>query len=505
MTVSHLDFDGTDWFGSLDSDISDINLRRVYCNRDLNLASVHWVGFDMDYTLAIYRRESFDALTYKLTLQRLVDEFGYPEAICERPFDPDFAIRGLVIDKRTGHILKMNLFRHVGKAWHGLRELTDEERSRYRKDIPQISSRRYRLLDTLFEIPEAYVFAMLVDFYEGSAAPLPQEGQEPANYEKIAEDVRRAIDGIHMDGTLKSHITKDIQTYIYRDPDLASALHRLRSSGKRLFLLTNSDNSYTDALMSWLLDGRLEAYPSWKTYFDVIITSAVKPAFFRGNQPFLRLDDHGAVTTDTVESFQRGTVYANGNLRHFEQMIGLGGDEVLYVGDHIFGDILRSKLDSNWRTAMIIPEMESELESTELTRDVTFAWQQAQQGLAVVEREMELRTDAIRRLRSLQHGADSDAERKRIDKLLRPLLRRIDHLRRQSRMLIQRTFEYQQRFDEAFHSRWGALFKEGNELSLFGSQVNDFACIYTSRASNLGHFSPMHYFRSHPHRMPHEL
>ena len=107
MTVSHLDFDGTDWFGSLDSDISDINLRRVYCNRDLNLASVHWVGFDMDYTLAIYRRESFDALTYKLTLQRLVDEFGYPEAICERPFNPDFAIRGLVIDKRTGHILKM--------------------------------------------------------------------------------------------------------------------------------------------------------------------------------------------------------------------------------------------------------------------------------------------------------------------------------------------------------------------------------------------------------------
>lgn len=496
MTVPTYEYDGIDWFGSLDSDISDINLRRVYCNRDLNLASVQWVGFDMDYTLAIYRRETFDVLTYQLTLERLIDTFDYPEMIRNEPFDPSFAIRGLVIDKKTGHIIKTNQFRHVGKAWHGLRELNDEERSRYRKDIPQISSARYRLLDTLFEIPEAYVFAMLVDLFE--------RHNIPAEYSQLAEDVRRAIDGIHVDGTLKSHITADIPTYIYRDPDLASALHRLRSSGKRLFLLTNSDYHYTDALMSWLLDGRLEAYPSWKTYFDVIITSAVKPAFFRGNQPFLKLNDQGEVVSDNAQSFQRGTVYANGNLKHFERNIGLGGDEVLYVGDHIFGDILRSKLDSNWRTAMVIPEMENELESIEITRDISLAWKHTQRSISMVEREMEMRNDALHRLRSLQHGAETDAERKRIERLMRPLTRRMDHLRRQARTLVQRTFEYQTRYDEAFHNRWGALFKEGNELSLFGSQVNQFACIYTSRASNLGHFSPMHYFRSHPHTMPHE-
>lgn len=491
-----IDFDGTDWFGSLDSDISDINLRRVYCNRDLNLATVHWVGFDMDYTLAIYRRESFDALTYKLTVERLIERFDYPATIRDRDFDPDFAIRGLVIDKQNGDILKMNVFRHVGKAWHGLRELTEEERTRYRKDIPQISSDRFRLLDTLFEIPEAYVFAMLVDHLEAN-------GDTP-NYGHIADHVRSAIDGIHADGTLKSHITADIPSYIYRDPDLASALHRMRSSGKRLFLLTNSDYHYTNALMTWLLDGRLDAYPSWKTYFDVIVTSACKPSFFRGNQPFLRLDDTGAIVAEATEALQRGIVYANGNLRHFERFIGLGGDEVLYVGDHIFGDILRSKLDSNWRTAMVIPEMESELESTEITRDVSLAWHHAQLRLADVEREIELRTDAIHRLRTLQYGAESDAERKRIERLMRPLVRRVDHLRRQARLLLQRTFDYQQRFDEAFHGRWGALFKEGNELSLFGSQVDHYACIYTSRASNLGHFSPMHYFRSRPHSMPHE-
>ncbi len=41
------------------------------------------------------------------------------------------------------------------------------------------------------------------------------------------------------------------------------------------------------------------------------------------------------------------------------------GDEVLYVGDHIYGDILRSKKESAWRTAMIIQELEVEVAAYE--------------------------------------------------------------------------------------------------------------------------------------------
>ena len=36
------------------------------------------------------------------------------------------------------------------------------------------------------------------------------------------------------------------------------------------------------------------------------------------------------------------------------------GDKVLYVGDHIYGDILRSKRSLGWRTCLIIPELEHE-------------------------------------------------------------------------------------------------------------------------------------------------
>jgi len=35
--------------------------------------------------------------------------------------------------------------------------------------------------------------------------------------------------------------------------------------------------------------------------------------------------------------------------------------QVLYVGDHIYGDILRSKKTLGWRTMLVVPELESEL------------------------------------------------------------------------------------------------------------------------------------------------
>ena len=36
--------------------------------------------------------------------------------------------------------------------------------------------------------------------------------------------------------------------------------------------------------------------------------------------------------------------------------------QVLYVGDHIYGDILRSKKTLGWRTMLVVPELETELD-----------------------------------------------------------------------------------------------------------------------------------------------
>jgi 5'-nucleotidase len=59
--------------------------------------------------------------------------------------------------------------------------------------------------------------------------------------------------------------------------------------------------------------------------------------------------------------------------------------------------------------------------------------------------------------------------------------------------------------DARFHPYWGSLFKQDVELSSFGDQVEEYACLYTARVSNLLHYSPLQFFRSPRDLMPHEL
>ena len=45
----------------------------------------------------------------------------------------------------------------------------------------------------------------------------------------------------------------------------------------------------------------------------------------------------------------------------FSSLIGAKGKDVLYIGDHIFGDILKSKKIRGWRTFLVVPELVHEL------------------------------------------------------------------------------------------------------------------------------------------------
>ena len=56
-------------------DMEDLT-RRVFCSRELNMANIEAVGFDMDYTLAQYN-EAFDMLAFEGAKDKLID-MGYP-------------------------------------------------------------------------------------------------------------------------------------------------------------------------------------------------------------------------------------------------------------------------------------------------------------------------------------------------------------------------------------------------------------------------------------------
>jgi 5'-nucleotidase len=63
-------------------------------------------------------------------------------------------------------------------------------------------------------------------------------------------------------------------------------------------------------------------------------------------------------------------VYSGGSCDVFTQLVGAKGKDVLYVGDHIFGDILKSKKTRGWRTFLVIRELENELRVWSEKRDL---------------------------------------------------------------------------------------------------------------------------------------
>jgi HAD superfamily 5'-nucleotidase-like hydrolase len=474
---------------------------QIYCNRDLNFDKVETVGFDMDYTLAPYHQEAMDELSVRVTLERLVAHRGYPEEILNIESRPDFAIRGLVVDKFTGNIFKMDAHRHVGKGYHGFRPLKDRERYEYRNNTIRLNSdHRYVLIDTLFALPEAFLYAALVDWVE-----TVHRGDDH-DYVKIFEDIRFSIDLAHRDDSIKSEIMADTTRFIDRGAALALTLHKLRSSGKKLFVLTNSYPRYTNHVMTYLLDGMLSEYPSWKHYFDIVITGAGKPGFFTERRPFYHVDEEGEVISDDVRQFRRGEIYRGGNLLDFEEMSGMGGETVCYIGDHIYGDIVRSKKSSAWRTVMIVQEMETELRRADELREEIAEMDELDREILRLNQEIAFDRNLAYRLDSVLTAdeANSVAERQRMMQARDQLRSRRDRMKHRRENLLERLERAEMELEGNFNPYWGLIFKQGNENTLFGDQVEDYACLYTSRVSNFINYSPLHYFRAPRQLMPHE-
>ncbi|UJR84218.1 HAD-IG family 5'-nucleotidase [Sandaracinus amylolyticus] len=473
---------------------------RIHVNRNLRLDTVGWVGFDMDYTLAIYRHPEMDRLSIEATVRKMVERKGRPESLLAMPFRSDFPIRGLHVDKKLGNVLKMDRYRYVKRAYHGMRELSKEERRQHYHSRPvRAGTKRYHWVDTLYALPEVTVYAAAIEHLE-------RQGIE-VDYAQLFDEVRECIDIAHQDESIPGPIAADPDKYLVRDPNLGPTLHKLRSAGKKLFLLTNSRAEYTERVMSWMLDGQVSEYPRWRSYFDVVICAAKKPRFFQETELKFAPAEEGVVAPESA--FVDGAIYQGGCLTELERLLKVASDEVLYVGDHIYGDVLRAKKETAWRTMMIVQEMGAELRvhdevQTDLARidelhaqcDTLFDELRFRQGqIKAIDRELEQREAELGRVApSPAHAAARLTHR-----------RAIDRIRARLHAIEEEQEELEAKVDRAFHPFWGSLFKAGPEVTSFGDQVEQYACLYTERVSNLLHYSPVHYFRGPRDRMPHEL
>jgi HAD superfamily 5'-nucleotidase-like hydrolase len=467
--------------------------RRVFVNRTLRLETIRHVGFDLDFTLADYAREPLERATMELTVERLIAARDYPAAIRDVEFRPEFPRRGLLIDKQEGTVLRMNRHRYVGQAYLGRQRLERDEMVRlYRHEPLRPASNRFYHVDSLFELPETNLFSEIVELKERHPSlELPE-------YRQIFEDVRASIDWVHAEGELKSRILSDPERFIPRDPEMILALLRLALGRRRLILLTNSDWSYADGVCSYLFDNALPGLHSWRQLFDLVIVSSGKPAFFREQRSFIEIDENGREKGSCTAPAWKG-VYAGGCLEGMMQLLNCRGERVLYVGDHIYGDIVTSKRESTWRTLLIVRELEEDFRNrAELTYEME-QFTELQRRLADAGHRMDQLNDVVTLYRqALDNGADLPGQ------VLDTIREFFDDTREHHLNLLRRATRLGDRIARRFNPYWGSFFKQGSSKTLFAQQLEAFACIYTSRVSNLGLYGTNHYFRVIEDPMMHE-
>ena len=459
------------------------------------------IGFDMDYTLVIYRKELIENLAFRETIKKLIELKGYPPDIDRLEYDPRSVIRGLVVDRKLGNILKIDQFGYVCKVFHGHTKLPSQDRLQtYAGSRIRLNTDRFHSVDTLFDLPGTHLFSEMVHCLDLRA------GSGQTDYWKLWEDIRDCLDKTHRDDSIKARITATPGRYVFKDRTLATTLDKFRQCGRKLFIVTNSGWDYTNRLMSFILDGEMEEYPSWTDYFDRIVVESCKPAFFTRAEPFTDLEGR-FLDSDQVRLHK---VVLNGNYRILERVEGAKGEEILFVGDHIYGDILRSKQSSGWRTAMIVEELEGELEAslnggqllTQL-RELEVRGNRLDLERNITQRQIDRLAKDLKT--SSEPGPHARMARETSERQLSALtdcLAKVDKKIHENDIEAERT---KREYDRVFNLRWGPLFKDGNEVSRFGQQVQRFACLYTSKVSNFGSYPPNKYFRSPIGQMPHDL
>ena len=366
--------------------------------------------------------------------------------------------------------------------------------SRYFNQVPSFGEKHFVNMDTLFQFVDAQLFATLVE--------MKDKGEHDAldfkTYEEIYREVRECVDLCHRDGVIKDEVARNPEKYIVLDDGLIPMLKQFREDGVKVFLLTNSYWEYTSDAMNYLfhqedVNDDLKKRNEWIDLFDLVVVGSCKPAYLV--DPYLNLfrvnpKDGSLLNTDGLfeiealgengaqKFLKRGTVFQGGNWKHLTALLEIeAGEEILYVGDHLYSDVLRSKRTLGWRSAFIMPELPEEME--------TFHKQQPLQrkinGLRKLRDELSMYGDTIRQSKDIN---DPVAQKKLSqiavdDEKVKQVLR---HLAAE--------------YHSAFHPIWGCHFQAGYQDSRLAYFVQNYACLYTAKATNLGLASTSRSFRT---------
>lgn len=465
--------------------------KTVFINRTLNLKKIKYIGFDMDLTLVQYNTYNFEQLAHKIMLKKLVTNFKYPKSIQKLPFQFAQSIRGLVIDKKKGNLLKLSKYGEIRQAYHGLKTIPYvEQKNTYKQTYINLSNPRYDCVDTTFSIAFASLYSQLVDkkSYGKIKNKLP-------SYEKIAKDLSFSLDQAHTDGSLKNHLKKNLNQFIIQDKKIAQGLEKFLLHKKKLLLITNSDYEYANALLKYSINPFLKKYKKWQDLFEYSITSSQKPEFFYTKTPFLKIDPTTQKTHKHNKTLVPG-IYEAGSSHWLTKALQINAENIFYLGDHIYGDVVRLKKDCSWRTGLVVEELNKEVEANKKSLKIDLK----------IKTVMAIKTPLEDQLNKLI----SDKIKKQSTKI-NITKRYLEKYEKQKIILNTKLSKVDQKLSslikakEGFYNpHWSDVMRTGTTPSFFANQVEKFACIYMSNIVNFLSLSPRSYLRSEKKEMAHE-
>jgi HAD superfamily 5'-nucleotidase-like hydrolase len=333
------------------------------------------VGFDFDYTIVSYTEDLLE-LIYDMALQRLVEDRQYPAEMLEigLRFDPNFSIRGLAVDTKTGWICHLSYTHKVAVAWEGRQRVpTPRIYAEYRGKrgmTPTERRKRLKPLNDLFSMSECCLIADTVQFFK--------DRNIPYNGQNVITDVLSAISVTHISGDFHRLVANNPAKYFEPTPHLKQVVGNLKDAGKRLIFVSNSPFWYVDAGMKYIFGN------DWTKDWNAIIASAGKPTFYtEETRPFREVDlETARPMFKPVERFERGRVYTEGCLKELTRLMdwsipsitqNVNGDDeeededdldakfgitsgavhvaaanVLYIGDSLFADLVDAKREFSW-------------------------------------------------------------------------------------------------------------------------------------------------------------
>lgn len=461
--------------------------RGIFCNRTLNLRGIRAVGYDMDYTLVQYQAEAWEEAAYGYVKRSLLER-GWP--VAGLTFDPTLVMRGLVVDRELGNVVKTNRFGFVKRATHGTHQMDFlQQRRVYARVLVELREKRWFFLNTLFSLSQGCMFLQLVDLLDAGVLP------PGTSYDSLFSTVCQVLDQTHLEGSLKQDVLNDPAVFIESDPDTAQALLDQKAAGKKLMLITNSEWPYTQAVMGHTFDPHLPH--GWRELFDLIIVLARKPSFFQYRMPAFEIIDEQGRLQPVMGDLELGKCYVGGDAQMVEKTLRLRGEQILFVGDHLFADVHVSKEMLRWRTALILRELEDEIDETLGFRDA----QRQLHDLMAQKQDLERDLNVVRLgLLRLSQGCGPVPEDG-----VAALKERRDALGQQIKVLDARIGPLAEAQDGLLNPRWGLLLRAGNDKSLFTRQVESYADIYMSRVSNLVAATPYAYLRSERSSIPHDV